>query len=263
MVAARHWYFNNIINDMAEQTNKGQAPKQSVPPQEANSNLITREEAMEMAKQAAKDAVAAITQQQQAPTQVVVQAPSNPKEKPNTERSNAGIPDEDFLPEDFRVFHLGFSYSFDQFIMADGRIVEPPRSKIIVFSNYAAGASERFGRADAIPAVCAYRTRDRREKDLFQKDVRWRTEFWEQNELGVRSEDIEGQQLMNSWSMKIANLPFRDLHSMCLERGINISDVAFMRTELAMYESRREMMERKALRSASEVEAQKEKLLSK
>lgn len=240
----------------------GQGAKGTPPEDMIKDGYVTKEEAAKMVEEAsarsAREALALYVVSQQS----ITAASTKAEEKPFTERSNRGIPDEHFLKEDFTVFHLNYSHCFDAFEMADGRLIEPPRSRVIVFSHHSFGSGQRFGNADNVVVVCAYRTRDAREKKLFLEDRRWNNEFWEQSALGVRADDIEGQQLVAEWTMRMKDLPFRELRAQCAERGIGSSgDVTFMRVELAMFEAKREMAERKAARSLGNVEKQKEELL--
>jgi len=237
-------------------------------------NMVTMEQAMAMAEKAAekasgeavqsalskldilidKEVAKRLASMPSQSSQAVIHA-HKAEEKPDFPRGNR-VPDEFFSQEELIVFHSGSQFVFDGFI-ADGRVAEPPRSKMIRFESVGGANIRRFGDAERIQYTCQYKTRDIREIEMFRNDVRWGSEFWDgsgtvlddQHELGMITAEAV---------LKLNSLGFEQLRQMSIDRGLPISDMRSMQARIAVQDATNQM--RRQAKSAQDRLDQAEKV---
>jgi hypothetical protein len=181
------------------------------------------------------------------------------KEKPDVFDSRKTSP-EDFMEKGFRIFHANHSHSFTKF-MIDGRLVEPPFSKMIFFDPYLGPETQQFGLAKDIAVMCVHTTHSRTVKAYFEKDFRMGGEFWT-TETEPLSEDLERSILYSQISKRMDDVGQADLQRMCFEREIPKGTIEMMRAKIALDETNRTMAQRKLDKAGSQALLEKEKLLA-
>lgn len=215
---------------------------------------FSKEEAQAMVDKAVAKAMSALQRQEKT---VMVAHPEKEKEKPDRPPGNRDIPDEHFLKEEFVVFHARTAHVMTGFVMKDGRVIDPPRSKVIVFRQYPVSDGIRFGKADSLNIVCVYRTRDAREKKLFEEDARWMDEFWPKSKNNILSQDKELLNLVGQYSIAMMDVSTNDVRTMAKDIGLPAdTDIGKLRVMIAQKRAEKEMKERAQIeRSEQDKEA--------
>lgn len=221
------------------------APAQSV----AEPGMITMSEAMlrSLVESAAKAAVEGVRMQQQPQA---AQQPVVVYEKPNKKPlypTKAAVPAEFWSNEKLVVYHAGNHHTMDGF-MVEGRYEECPRSVLLLFTSTQAYNSKRFGDATQIIFICKYETHDKREIELFKKDIRWGSEYWDGSGRSKSMDaDVEMSMLVAQNIQSLASLGFENLRARCINEGIEISDIRRMAAELAIKAARRHFMKQQQM----------------
>lgn len=168
---------------------------------------------------------------------------------------------EDFLPEGFRVFHSQRSHTFDKFFI-DGRHVNLPFSKIIMFDEYIGPETQGFGVAHNLAYMCMYVTYSKTERDLFLKDARWGGEFWTNDPTSRdMNDELELSMLVSNITKRLESTGHADLMVMCNERGIKARDIETMRAAIALHDAKETQRQRKLDMAGRSLMLEKESML--
>jgi hypothetical protein len=180
-------------------------------------------------------------------------------EKPITWNSREAT-EEDFLAEGFRVFHANCGHSFDKFKI-NGRLVDPPFSKLLMFEQYDGPETQAFGASQDLSVMCVHTTYSKTIRDMFLADSRIGGEFWTTSNR-VMSDDLELSMLITKTTRVLEGIGQIDLQTMCTDRGLEFSDVETMRAKIAMHDSKKTQAERKLHLAGNSIAMEKEQLLS-
>lgn len=198
------------------------------------------------------------TRGQQTATPLTVHVDSSKPDKPVNWDSRQAT-SEDYMREPFRVFHSGHRHSFDRFLI-DGRLVEPPFSRIVVFDTYQGPETQGFGAAQNLVHLCMHETHSKTVRDMFMSDARMGGEFWTTTDR-VIDEELELSMLVTSIAKMIEVYPHPQIKQMAEERGLQVGQIDHMRAKIALHDGRETLKQRKAMRADQEAQKQREALL--
>ena len=192
----------------------------------------------------------------QAPSTVVFEG--RREEKPNL-FDTRHAPQDDFMKDEFSVLHSNNGHMIDTFEI-DGRLVDPPYSRFIKFSPYDGPETNKFGDATSHVHMCIYRTRSRKEMELFKKSKGWGTEFWT-NKGTVDTDEVALQKHTFTAFQHLSGMTYDAIKSMAIDNGVESTNLDTMRTQLAILEGKRQHEVLKKAQQTVRAQREKEQLM--